>query len=99
MTRSNLDECTFRADAQGQTPARARMRYNKRQCPRTTASLPRRWRAGADEAILVVEQRHAEACEQPVDRRLVLRDQPVELPLPLLIGSAHPHRDVVGKPG
>jgi len=59
------------------------------------ASTSWRLRRGlhADRLIFLVEQRYAEVEQDLVDRGLVLLDQPVELPLPVLVGGADAHPD------
>src|SRR5215204_3285297 len=52
-----------------------------------------RCRLRADRPVIVVEQGNAVIQQYLVDGRLVLLDQTVEQPLPVLVGPAHPHAD------
>src|SRR3954470_635039 len=52
----------------------------------------------ADRPVVLVEQGNAEIEQYLVDGRLVLLDQTVELPLPVLVGRPDTHADTIGEP-
>src|SRR3954454_19100128 len=52
-------------------------------------------RLRAERPIALVQQRHAEIEQDLVDLALVLLDQLVELPLPVLVGATHAHADAI----
>src|SRR5258708_12589656 len=52
-------------------------------------------RLRAERPVALVQQRHAEVEQDLVDLALVLLDQLVELPLPVLVGRTHAHADAI----
>src|SRR5581483_6493383 len=68
--------------------------------PRMQGSSSRRFghRLRSDGLVVLVEQRYAIVEQDPVDGRLVLLDQAVELALPVLIGGTHAHANAIHKP-
>src|SRR3981189_3352202 len=69
------------------------MRTPQGPAPRASASWRLRRRLRADRPVILVEQGNAEVEQYLVDGRLVLLDQAVEQPLPVLVGPPHPHAD------
>ena len=49
-----------------------------------------------DRIVLLVEQRHVVVEQYLVDLLLIVLDEPVERPLPFLVGRAHAHGNAIG---
>src|SRR3979490_1051026 len=66
---------------------------------RAIASWRLRCRLRADRPVILIEQGNAEVEQYLVDGRLVLLDQTVEQPFPVLVGRPDAHADAIDEPG